>query len=103
MKIILNEKNFLYLIGNVINENLDYKHPLKVKVDSAIYSLEKLLEREGVIMTNIENGKDYIVYEIVSLENLIGKKFCNCRLLKDGNPFGPIYTKPLALFKMKMY
>jgi hypothetical protein len=54
-------------------------------------------------MTNIENGKDYIVYEIVSLENLIGKKFCNCRLLKDGNPFGPIYTKPLALFKMKMY
>jgi hypothetical protein len=103
MKIILNEKNFSYLIGNVINENLHSKHPLKVKVDNAMCSLEKLLEREGVIMTNIENGKDYVVYEIVSLENLIGKKFCNCRLLKDGKPFGPIYTKPLALFKMKMY
>lgn len=103
MKIILSEKNFSYLIGNVINENLYSKHPLKIKVDNAMQSLEKLLERDGVIMTNIENGKDYIVYEIVSLENLIGKKFCNCRLLKDGKPFGPIYTKPLALFKMKMY
>lgn len=104
MKIILNEKNFSYLIGNLINETYVQNYePISMKIEQGMSSLYKLLERDGVIMTNVENGKEYLVYEDVSLEHTIGKKYCHCRLLRDGKPFGPIYTKPMALFKMKMY
>lgn len=54
-------------------------------------------------MTNIENGKDYLVLENVSLTNLIGKRCCICRLINDNKVFGPIYVKPLDLFKTKLY
>ena len=104
MKIILNEKNFSYLFGNLINESYLQKYdPISMKIERGIESLNKLLERDGVIMINIENNKEYLVYEDIALENAIGKKYCHCRLLRDGEPFGPIYTKPMALFKMKMY
>lgn len=103
MKIILSEKNFSYLIGNLINEEYNNINPITNKVKQSMLSLNKLLERDGIIMINIENQKEYLVYEDITLENLIGKKYCHCRLLKDGKPFGPIYTKPMVLFKMKMY
>ena len=54
-------------------------------------------------MINIRNGRDYLVYELLSLANAIGKRYCLCQLLKDGKPYGSVYTKPMHLFKMKNY
>lgn len=103
MKIILNEEKFSSLLTNFINEDLNKKHPIYNKIKSAMTSLENLISRDGVLMVNIDNNKEYVVYEDLTLTNLIGKRYCHCRLLKDGKPYGPIYTKPLDLFKMKMY
>ena len=53
-------------------------------------------------MLNVENGKEYLTYEIYSLANAIGKRYCLCQLLKDGEQYGAIATKPMALFKPKV-
>ena len=108
MKVVLSENKMVSLLFEMINEyniydgNADY-NPYTKKINSAIDTLEKLINSDGVIMSNLENGKDYIVYEIYSLSKIIGKRYCLCRLIKDDEPYGAIYTKPLGVFKMKNY
>ena len=104
MKIILSETKFSFLITQMINETmLPTIHPLSVRVDKAIQTLKHLLVNDGIIMQNIQNGKEYIVYELQSLTNVIGKRFVVCQLYKDGEPYGSLYVKPMDLFKMKNY
>lgn len=108
MKIFLNENKFASLLNEFINEYNIYdgnadKNPYAKKIKLAKLSLEKLLYTNGVIMTNIENGKDYLVYELFSLANVIGKRYCLCQLIKDNEQYGQIATKPLAMFKQKQY
>ena len=43
------------------------------------------------------------VYEIVSIANVIGKRFGVIQLMKDGELYGPLSVKPLSLFKVKNY
>lgn len=107
MKIFINEDKFSLLLTEIINEyNVNdgnaTANPYKQKVQSAKETLEKLLKINGKLMTNIDNGKDYLTYELYSLANAIGKRYCLCQLLKDGEQYGVISTKPLALFKPKM-
>lgn len=93
-------------IPNQVRKNADgnYAHnPTKQKVDAAVESLKKLLSSQGKTMVNIQNGKEYLTYEIYSLANTIGKRYCICRLIKDGEPYGTLFTKPLSLFKPKNY
>lgn len=89
-------------VSRTADGNAD-RNPLKRKVDAAIESLEKLLSSQGKTMINIQNGKEYLTYEIYSLANTIGKRYCICKLLKDGKPYGTLYTRPLNLFKPKNY
>ncbi len=104
MKIILNESKFSSLLDTILNESsLKKDHPLFKKIEMAKNSLKKLLVNNGVLMTNIENEKDYLVYEITSLTNEIGKRFCICQLVKDGEASGLISIKPFEMFKIKMY
>lgn len=104
MKIILNEQKFSSLLDTILNESsLKRDHPLYQKLEMAKNSLKKLIANNGVLMTNIENEKDYLVYEIASLTNEIGKRFCICQLVKDGKARGLISIKPLEIFKLKMY
>ena len=72
-------------------------------IDGDLESLKNLIKRDGVLMTNIKNGKTYCVYEITSIANVIGKRFCIIQLMKDGELYGPISVKPLSLFKEKNY
>ena len=101
MKIILNEKSFSSFLGNIINES--NINPISQKIDIANKLLEKMILNNGLLMINVENGKEYSVLEDATLTNLIGKRCCICRLIKDGKLFGPIYVKPLDLFKIKTY
>lgn len=103
MKIILSEKKFSSLLNNVLTETIFQTHPLHQRIELSISSLKKLIQMDGIVMVNVENGKEYIVYELVSLANIIGKRFMLCQLYKDGNPYGSIYVKPKELFKMKNY
>ena len=102
MKIILNENKFSSLVINGLFESFNI-NPITQKIDGDFESLKKLLKRDGVLMTNIKNGKTYCVYEIVSIANVIGKRFGVILLMKDGELYGPLSVKPLNLFKVKNY
>lgn len=107
MKIFINESKFSLLLTEMMNEHNifngnDVGNPYRKKVKSAKESLEKLLKINGKVMLNVENGKEYLTYEIYSLANAIGKRYCICQLLKDGEQYGAISTKPMALFKSKV-
>ena len=102
MKIILNEKKFSSLVINRLFESF-YVNPITKRIDGDLESLKNLIKRDGVLMTNIKNGKTYCVYEITSIANVIGKRFCIIQLMKDGELYGPISVKPLSLFKEKNY
>lgn len=82
--------------GNAIH------NPYSKQIKESNKLLASFLANNGKIMTNIDNGKDYLVYEIMALANLIGKRFGLCQLIKDNEPFGAIYTKPLNLFRTKI-
>jgi len=108
MKIILSEDKFSHLLTEMMIEYNSFdgnseRNPYEKKIESDMNSLEKLLKRDGIIMTNIRNGKDYLIYELISLTNAIGKRYCLCQLIKNGEGYGAIYTKPMHLFKLKNY
>ena len=111
MKIIITENQFNRLIlkefNNVVNDynpiadgNVDH-NPYKRQLDKSMDVIESFLQNNGRIMANIDNGKDYIVYEIISFSELMGKRCVICQLIKDNKPFGSIYVKPFVLFRTK--
>lgn len=107
-KILLSENKLVNLLTEMMFEYNNYdgnadNNPYAKKVKSAKDSLEHLLSRDGIIMINIENGKEYLTYELLSLVNAIGKRYVLCQLIKDGEQYGTISTKPMELFKLKNY
>lgn len=76
-------------------------NPYAKQIKQHIELLSNFLKNNCQIMTSIDNGKDYLVYEIAAFANIIGRRYCICQLLKDGEPFGSIYVKPLTLFRLK--
>lgn len=107
-KIRLTEEKLLTLVTNLIIEENTFdgnaeRNPYAKTIESEKNALENLLKLNGTLMTNIENGKDYLTYEILAIQNLIGKRFCLCQLIKDGEQYGAISIKPFKLFKIKNY
>lgn len=108
MKIFLTEEKLSLLLTKLMLEynaydNNPQNNPYARKIEQSDKALEDLLSREGRVLLNIENGKEYLTYEITSLANTIGKRYCICRLIKDNQPYGAIYTKPMVQFKLKNY
>lgn len=107
MQLILNEEKLPILALEILKEfnNYDgnaYHNPYQKKIEVADEALDKFILQNGKIMANISNGKDYLVYEIVALSELIGRRYCMCKLVKDGKPYGVIYAKPLENFREKI-
>lgn len=107
-KIFLSENKLVNLLTEMMFEYNSYdgnseRNPYAKKIDVSKKSLEKLLSLEGAVMVNIENGKEYLTYELFSLADVTGKRYCLCQLLKDGEQYGQISTKPMELFKLKNY
>lgn len=107
-KIFLNENKLVNLLTEMMFEYNSYdgnadNNPYAKKIKAAKDLLESLLSTDGTIMINIENGKEYLTYELFSLADVIGKRYCLCQLLKDGEQYGSISTKPMDLFKLKNY
>lgn len=108
MKIFLTEEKLSLLLTKLMLEYNAHdgnanRNPYAKKIVQSEQALENLLAREGTVLLNIENGKEYLTYEITSLANTIGRRYCICRLIKDNEPYGAIYTKPMAQFKWKNY
>lgn len=114
MKIIVTENQLNTLIlkefNNMLPKANDYNpiadgnvdhNPYKRKLDQGMDHIESFLKNNGTVMTNIDNGKDYITYEIVSFGELMGKRCVICQLIRDNKPYGSIYVKPFVLFKTK--
>ena len=99
-KIIVTEEQIANLI---VEESLAYLYnPYSNKIKSSEESLNNLLLNYGKVMINIKNGRDFYVYYAKGISNVIGKQYCICRIIgMDGNPNGPIYVKPMELFKNK--
>lgn len=86
---------------NPIADGNSKHNPYTKQIEQGIKTLQKFLLSYGRIMTNIDNGKDYIVFEITQLSGLMGKRYAICQLYKNEKPFGPVYSKPFILFKEK--
>ena len=107
-RIFLNENKLVNLLTEMmfeygINDGNADNNPYAKKINAAKDSLERLLSTDGTLMINIENGKEYLTYELFSLADAIGKRYCLCQLLKDGEQYGSISTNPMELFKLKNY
>ncbi len=107
-KILLNENKLVNLLTEMmfeynINDGNADNNPYAKKIDAAKDSLESLLSMNGTVMLNMENGKEYLTYELFSLADVIGKRYVLCQLLKDGEQYGQVSTKPMELFKLKNY
>lgn len=109
MKIILSESKFksllkeMYLSEYHSFDGNSYRNPYAKNIQLAKDALDKLLSVYGTVMSNIENGKDYMTYELYSLADALGKRYCVCKLLKDDKPYGQVSIKPLQMFKTKNY
>lgn len=105
MKIILNEKKLVPLMLNeIIREynisdgNADH-NPYKKKIDNATETLKNLVKTQGIPMLNINNGRQYLVFEIIALAELVGKRYGICQIIKDNEAHGTISIKPMVSFK----
>lgn len=113
MKVVLTESQFEKIFlseiaqniqNNVYNPTADGNsnhNPYTRKIDRGLKRLLSFLRNNGRIMTNIDNGKDYIIYEISSFANLMGVRFVICQLVREDGPYGSIYVKPFELFRIK--
>lgn len=105
MKIYLNEDKLKNIASFCIIEALNNASTNQIsnkKIELVDELLEKLLKNNGIVLTNIENGKDYLTYELLSFIDIIGKRCCLCRLIKNGKQYGAIMIKPLDNFKRKI-
>lgn len=104
MKIKLTESQFNRLM---LSELLDAHNNFQAytsyinRVDSANKSLETFLYNNGVVMVNIKNGKEYLVFELEALTNMIGRRYGLVQLIKNGEPYDTIYIKPIELYRRK--
>lgn len=101
MNIIIKESKLNILLTELFNNNLS-NQVVNQKVERDSQLLCNFLKQYGLLMTNIENGKDYLVYELNTLTNMIGKRYGMVQLMKDGEPYQSIYIKPLDLYKRKI-
>lgn len=101
MKIILSEKKIVPLMLKEFVNGYS-KTPYFDKISSDIDTLKTIIQQEGKLMINILTNKDYMVYEIKPLMDIIGKRYGICQLIKDGVPSGTIFVKPMVNFKNKI-
>lgn len=115
MKIVLTEKQFERFVLSEYAKDMtptdnDYNpiadgnvehNPYAKQIKAQNKAIASFLQNNGRLMTNIDNGKDYIAFELTALGELTGKRSVMCQLIKDNKPFGSIYVKPFTLFRYK--
>ena len=68
-------------------------------VDSEKVELEDYIEKHGEYMTDITNGKTYMVQYLKALSELVGRKYAMCAPVRSDGTYGAFYVKPLETFR----
>lgn len=100
MKIKLNESQFDKLMLTELGGTM-VSNSYNNRIETAQETLETFLYNNGVMMTNMENQNEYLVFELESLTGLIGRRYGLVQLVKDGQPYDTIYIKPIELYRRK--
>lgn len=103
MKITIDENAVPYFVlGELLKKGIvsENYNPRKNLINNRKEDIRELLERNGSLMTNIENGKRYVVYEISSLFQVLGSRYVICKEYNEElDEFqGQILVKPLEMF-----
>jgi len=60
--------------------------------------LENFVEAHGEYMTDITNGKTYLVQYLQALSDLVGKKYCLAAPVKEDGTYSAFFVKPYESF-----
>ena len=71
------------------------------RIDDEKAELENYIEKRGEYMTDITNGKTYLVQYLEALSKLVGKKYCMCAPVEKDGTYGAFYVKPYESFNKK--
>ena len=61
--------------------------------------LENYIEANGEYMTDITNGKTYLVQYLKALSDLVGKEYAMCAPVRQDGTYGAFYVKPWESFR----
>lgn len=96
MHIIINEHQEKLLEGQVMPPGMGDK--LKTVNDEKM-ELENYIESHGEYMTDVTNGKTYLVQYLKALSELVGKQYAVCAPVRSDGTYGAFYVKPWATFR----
>lgn len=96
MHIIINEHQKELLEAYVIPQG--FRDRAKM-VDAEKAELEDYIESHGEFMTDVTNGKTYLVQYLKALSELVGKKYAVCAPVRSDGTYGAFYVKPLGTFR----
>lgn len=60
--------------------------------------LEDYIESKGQAMTDITNGKTYMVQYLKALSDLVGIQYAMCAPVRKDGTYGAFYVKPMKSF-----
>lgn len=98
MNIIINEQQNKIFETKASEE---MRERIKVVNDEKA-ELEDYIESHGEYMTDVTNGKTYLVQYLKALSELVGKQYAMCAPVRKDGTYGAFYVKPFETFK-KMY
>ena len=96
MQIIINERQERLLMESIGSEQM--KDDVQT-VNSEKQELENYIESKGEYMTDITNGKVYLVQYLKTLSDLVGNEYAMCAPVRKDGTYGAFYVKPYATFR----
>ena len=98
MKVIITEHQ-MKLIESAVAPKGSSERSKRVHDDKA--ALEDYIEKRGEYMSDITNGKKYLVQYLGALSKLVGRKYGMCAPVRSDGTYGAFYVKPMETFVKK--
>lgn len=98
MRIIITEDQEKLLESQVAHTEMNGRLE---KVNSEKVDLENYIESHGEYMTDVTNGKTYLVLYLKALSELVGKQYAVCAPVRSDGIYGAFYVKPWETFIKK--
>ena len=96
MDIVISERQLSLLEAYVMPSG--FKDRVE-KVEDEKMDLENYIEAHGEYMTDITNGKVYLVQYLKALSELVGREYAVCAPVRSDGTYGAFYVKPWETFK----
>lgn len=97
MHIVINESQERLLIERYIVPH--GMHDRLKRVNDEKMELENYIEKNGEYMTDITNGKVYLVQYLRALSELVGREYAVCAPVRQDGTYGAFYVKPWKSFR----